>query len=138
LHSTFRSSATHVIKTCAIALLSEERFGVKVPHYPRLIIMLQLGRNRLNAAGEIYLTDAEAHALQAADFVTARTGWWTVRLPGWVVRMHNLPEILSEDRADASPSLLSQPQLAAAEGSSTLSPACFAKRPGALHCQAAH
>lgn len=68
-----------------------------MPYYPRLIMMMQLGRNRLNAAGEIYLTDAEAHVLRTADFVTAQAGWWRVWLPGWVVQQFNLPAILVED-----------------------------------------
>jgi hypothetical protein len=85
---------------CSHASTSVERQGTRgfdrieaaralMPYYPRLIAMLQAAPTRPNSAGEIFLTEAEAAVLRAADFATARAGWWAVRLPSWTVRQHN-------------------------------------------------
>ena len=61
-------------------------------YWPRLIGLLLAGPHRVNAAGEINLTPAEAGMLRAAGFQTAAPGPWRIPpIPTWVA----FPEYLS-------------------------------------------
>src|SRR5262249_46200707 len=63
--------------------------GDFVPYYQRLIEWLVLAPHRLNSAGQMELTVAEAATLRACDFVTAAPGRWKIPpLPRDLVRAY--------------------------------------------------
>src|SRR5947199_5956880 len=71
--------------------------GWIMPYYPTLITWLRVAPQRLNAAGELFLTAAEAEVLRTCDFPTAAPGIWKVPpFPAWLVRSHGLPSHLAD------------------------------------------
>src|SRR5206468_11487763 len=71
--------------------------GWIMPYYRTLITWLRVAPQRLNAAGEMELSVAEAGVLRASDFLTAAPGIWKVPLfPVWLVRSHGLPAHLAD------------------------------------------
>src|SRR5262252_2322598 len=68
-----------------------------MPYYHCLIEWLVLAPHRVNSAGEMELTVAEAATLRACDFLTAAPGRWKIpALPRDLVRAYGLPAHLSE------------------------------------------
>src|SRR5206468_4095629 len=71
--------------------------GWIMPYYRTLITWLRVAPQRLNAAGEMELSVAEAGILRACDFLTAAPGIWKVPpLPTWLVRSCGLPSRLAD------------------------------------------
>jgi hypothetical protein len=57
---------------------SGHRYTRGMPYYQRLVELLALAPHRVNAAGEIELTTAEAGMLRACGFLDAKPGWWRI------------------------------------------------------------
>ena len=61
-------------------------------YYQRLIDILRVAPHRINEAGEIHLTELEAHVLRCCEFMTAKAGPWKIpQLPEVLVRSNALP-----------------------------------------------
>ena len=76
----------------------------RVPYYPRLVDFLIAAPHRVNAAGEIELTVAEADMLRGCDFPTAAEGPWRIpAIPSWVplpdYLLRALPQLMRETAA---------------------------------------
>src|SRR5437870_3980762 len=68
-----------------------------MPYYPHLIEWLSAAPHRVNAAGEMQLSAAEAAVLRACEFPTAAPGLWKIPpLPRDLVRAYLLPPQLAE------------------------------------------